>query len=114
MMEIQDERIDDTTVVTARGRLDGGASTAFTDHIGKLIGPSKPNKLLIDFSGVDFVSSAGLRAVLVLLKKVQATGGKFALCGVQAPVREVLDITGFTPMLSIHAARADAIAALRG
>lgn len=112
-MEMADERIDDTLVVTAKGRLDGGASSGFADHIGKLIAAPKP-KLLIDFSEVDFVSSAGLRAVLVLLKKIQAAGGSFALCGVQAPVREVLDITGFTAMLSIHPGRADAIAALRG
>jgi anti-anti-sigma factor len=111
-MEIQDETIDGATVVTAKGRLDGGASTVFADRIGGLIKTPKP-KLLIDFSGVDFVSSAGLRAVLVLLKKVQAAGGTFALCGVQGPVREVLDITGFTGMLRIHPARADGIAALR-
>jgi anti-anti-sigma factor len=112
-MEIHDERIGNTCVVTAKGRLDGGASATFTDRIGGLIGSPKP-KLLIDFSGIDFVTSAGLRAVLVLVKKVNSAGGSFALCGVQDSVREVLDITGFTSMISIHAARADAIAALAG
>jgi anti-anti-sigma regulatory factor len=38
----------------------------------------------------------------------------FALCSVQEQVREVLDITGFTDMLRIHAARAEAISAMRG
>jgi anti-anti-sigma factor len=99
--------------VTAKGRLDGGASTTFTDRISALIAGPNP-KLLIDFSGVDFVTSSGLRAVLVLVKKVKAAGGSFALCGVQASVREVLDITGFTSMMSIHPARGDAIAALGG
>jgi anti-anti-sigma factor len=112
-MEIHDERVGDTCVVTAKGRLDGGASTAFTDRIGGLIASPNP-KLLIDFSGVDFVTSAGLRAVLVLVKKVKSAGGSFALCGVQASVREVLDITGFTSMISIHPERAAAIAALGG
>jgi anti-anti-sigma factor len=69
---------------------------------------------LIDFAEVDFVTSAGLRAVLVLVKKVKAAGGSFALCAVQEPVREVLDITGFTDMLRIHTARAEAIAAMGG
>lgn len=112
-MEIHDERIGDTCVVTARGRLDGGASAAFADRVSGLISSQNP-KLLIDFAGVDFVTSAGLRAVLLLVKKVKAAGGSFALCGVQEQVREVLDITGFTPMLSIHAARAEAIAAMGG
>jgi anti-anti-sigma factor len=112
-MEIHDERVGNTCVVTAKGRLDGGASATFTDRIGGLITSPKP-KLLIDFSGIDFVTSAGLRAVLVLVKKVNAAGGSFALCGVQNSVREVLDITGFTSMISIHPARADALAVLGG
>jgi anti-anti-sigma factor len=112
-MEIHDERVGDTCVVTATGRLDGGASAAFAERVGTLIANDRP-KLLIDFSGVDFVTSAGLRAVLVLVKKVKAAGGAFALCGVQDSVREVLDITGFTSMIAIHPARNDAIAALGG
>lgn len=112
-MEIHDERVGDTWVVTAKGRLDGGASAAFADRVGGLITSPNP-KLLIDFGGVDFVTSAGLRAVLLLVKKVKAAGGSFALCAVQASVLEVLDITGFTGMLSIHPVRADAIAAMVG
>lgn len=112
-MEILDERVGDTCVVTAKGRLDGGASAAFADKVGGLIASPNP-KLLIDFAGVDFVTSAGLRAVLLLVKKVRAAGGSFALCGVQDSVREVLDITGFTAMFSIHSARAAAIAAMSG
>ena len=112
-MEILDERIGDTFVVTAQGRLDSGASAVFAEKVGALITSANP-KLLIDFAEVDFVTSAGLRAVLVLVKKVKAAGGSFALCAVQEPVREVLDITGFTDMLRIHTARAEAIAAMGG
>jgi anti-anti-sigma factor len=112
-MEIHDERIGDTCVVTVKGRLDSGASAAFADRVGALITNGNRN-LLIDFAGVDFVTSAGLRAVLILVKKVKAAGGSFALCGVRDSVREVLDITGFTGMFSIHPARDEAIAALRG
>ena len=112
-MEILDERIGDTFVVTAKGRLDSGASAVFAEKVGALITSANP-KLLIDFAEVDFVTSAGLRAVLVLVKKVKAAGGSFALCAVQEPVREVLHITGFTDMLRIHTARAEAIAAMGG
>jgi anti-anti-sigma factor len=110
-MEISDEAVGDVRVVTARGRLDGSASGPFGEQVAKLIGSERP-KLLIDFAGVDFVSSAGLRAVLTLLKKIKAGGGLFALCGVQAPVREVLDITGFTGMIDIHPERAAALEAM--
>jgi anti-anti-sigma factor len=110
-MEIRDERIGDTWVVTARGRLDGNASADFADHVGGLIENPHP-KLLIDFTGVDFVTSAGVRAVLLLGKKIKSAGGSFAVCSVRDSVREVLDVSGSTSMLSIHPARADAIAAM--
>jgi anti-anti-sigma factor len=110
-MELEEERVGDAFVVTARGRLDGASSSVFADRIGGLITDPQP-KLLIDFAEVDFVTSAGLRAVLLVLKKVKAANGSFALCSVQDSVRDVLDISGFTAMLSIHAARSDGIAAL--
>jgi anti-anti-sigma factor len=110
-MELQEERVGEAFVVTAKGRLDGASSSIFADRIGGLITDQKP-KLLVDFAGVDFVTSAGLRAVLMVLKKVKAANGSFALCGVQDSVRDVLDISGFTAMLSIHPARSDGIAAL--
>ena len=110
-MEIHKERVGDTYVVTASGRLDGIYSTAFANQIGELVTDAN-RKILIDFTDVDFVTSAGLRALLLLVKKAKATGSVFALCGVNEQVREVLDITGFSSMLSIHAGRAEGLAAL--
>lgn len=112
-MEIVDEMVGDTHVVAVSGRLDGAASTGFAERVAALAAGPKP-KLLLDFAEVDFVTSAGLRAVLQVLKRVKASGGVFALCSVRDPVREVLDISGFTGMFSIHSARPDAIAAMAG
>jgi anti-anti-sigma factor len=112
-MEIQKEQVGDVNVVTPTGRLDGIYSTAFAKEVGELISGASP-KILIDFSDIDFVSSAGLRAVLLLMKKAKASGGVFALCGVNEQVREVLDISGFADLFSIHPGRAEGIAALRG
>jgi anti-anti-sigma factor len=111
-MDISGEAVDGVSVVTARGRLDGAASGTFADRVQELIVADRP-KLLVDFAGIDFVTSAGLRVVLTLLKRVKSLNGVFALCGVQAPVREVLDITGFAGMIDIYPAREPALAALR-
>jgi anti-anti-sigma factor len=72
-MEIQKERVGDVAVVSVNGRLDGIYSSAFANQIGKLITGENP-KILIDFTDIDFVTSAGLRALLVLIKKAKATG----------------------------------------
>jgi anti-sigma B factor antagonist/stage II sporulation protein AA (anti-sigma F factor antagonist) len=110
-MELVEEVHGRVVLVTARGRLDGSTSAAFSARMEKLTATPKP-RLVVDFSGIDFVSSAGLRVVLTLLKRVKAANGVLALCAVQAPVKEVLDITGFTGMLDVHAGRAEAMAAL--
>ncbi len=110
-MKITEEPHGRVLVVTATGRLDGNTSSTFAQKIEPLIAGAEP-RLLIDCSGIDFVSSAGLRVVLALVKKVKAANGVFALCAVQAPVLEVLDISGFTTMIDVHPARSAALAAL--
>ena len=110
-MELSEKSHGRVTVVTARGRLDGNTSGAFGAHLENFTAVSEP-RLVVDFAGVDFVSSAGLRAVLVVLKRVKAANGRLAFCSVQAPVREVLDIAGFTAMLDLHPTQAEAVAAL--
>ncbi len=110
-MEIQNERVGDTYVVSATGRLDGIYSTAFAKEVGELIAGANP-KILIDFAEIDYVTSAGIRAVLLLMKKANASGAVFALCGLNEQVREVLDATGLTPIITIHPNRTEGIAAL--
>jgi anti-anti-sigma factor len=110
-MEVIEEVQGRVMVVTARGRLDGNTSQAFGARLEKLTVGSEP-RLLVDCTGIDFMSSAGLRVVLALLKRVKAANGRLALCAVQPAVREVLDITGFTSMLEMHPGRTEAMIAL--
>jgi anti-anti-sigma factor len=110
-MEISEEPVGDVYVVTAQGRLDGTSSAKFLERFEPLTSGANP-KLLIDLSGIDFVTSAGLRAVLGVVKRVKAANGLLAVCGLQAPVREILDITGLTPMMQIYPLRADGLVAL--
>ena len=110
-MDIRKERVGDACVVTAEGRLDGIYSTAFAKEVGELITGEHP-KILIDFSEIDSVTSAGIRAVLLLMNKAKATGAAFALCGVNAQVREVLDISGLATIIPVHPGRAEGLAAL--
>ena len=110
-MELVEESRSGVTIVTARGRLDGASSGMFAEQLERLVSGKIP-RLVVDFAGVEFVSSAGLRAVLTLVKKVKAANGVFALCAVRPPVREALDITGFTSMIDIHPELSAALAAV--
>jgi anti-sigma B factor antagonist len=110
-MEIRKERVGDVHVVTTSGRLDGIYSTAFANQVGELLTEPSP-KILIDFTDIEFVTSSGLRVLLILIKKAQAAGGFFAVCGPNDQVRDVLDIGVFPPIFSIHRGRVEGIAAL--
>ena len=90
---------------------DRAQERAFKTRIGPLIADSE-RRLVLDLSGVDFISSAGLRAVLSLFKQTLAAKGAFALCALQPTVLEVLDISGFTNLIPTHAERAVALVAV--
>jgi anti-sigma B factor antagonist len=113
VMEVSEEVIGSTCVVVVSGRPDGATSAAFAERVGALTAGENP-RLLLDFGGIEFVTSAGLRAVSQVVKRIKASGGLRAMCNVQDPVREVLDIRGCASMFSIHRERPAAIAAMAG
>ena len=68
-------------------------------------------RLVLDLGGVDYISSAGLRALLVVAKKVQAANGHLALCALTPMVLNVMTISGFQQLLKICTTQEEAIAA---
>lgn len=57
--------------------------------------------LVLDCTKLDYVASAGLRVFLMAAKRAQQAGGKMVLSGLQASVREVLEISGFLKILTV-------------
>ena len=66
--------------------------------------------LVLDFAALDYISSAGLRMVLVVAKRLKGEGGQLVLSGMQPHVREVFDISGFLAILNVEPTRAEALA----
>lgn len=109
-MTLEQETVSSVLVLTASGRLDGQSSAEFLSRMEALMEPQR--KFLVDFSGIEFVSSAGLRAVLGVVKKVKSVDGVLALCAMRDPVKEVLEITGLLPMVTVFPSRHDGLVAL--
>ncbi|MDR6739175.1 stage II sporulation protein AA (anti-sigma F factor antagonist) [Herbaspirillum sp. 1173] len=65
--------------------------------------------LLVDMRALDYISSAGLRVVLLVAKKLKQTGGVLALYGMQSQIREVFDISGFLGILNVSDTREQAL-----
>lgn len=110
-MQLQEETINDIVVLAPNGRLDSASSPQLGGRLNTLAAVPQ-GRLVLDLGQVDFVSSAGLRVILAAAKQVRAASGKLVVCAVQPPVREVLDISGFSTLLTILPGRDGALGEL--
>jgi stage II sporulation protein AA (anti-sigma F factor antagonist) len=92
---------NDISVVSPQGRLDSVTSANFERDLLEYI-ESGGTRLLIDFSKLDYISSAGLRSVLLAAKRIRASGGRMSLCSLNHQIAEVFDISGFSSILDIQ------------
>lgn len=99
-MNIVHAREGSTLTLALQGRLD--TSTAPDLEAALASSLDGVAALVLDFAGVDYLSSAGLRVLLSAQKRMAAAHGSLALRRVNAAVRDVLDITGFSDFLAIE------------
>ena len=106
-MDLTIEHDGDVVIATAAGRLDGMAAPAFQETLENSIRETD-RALILDMEGTDYISSAGLRAILLVRKSLARNGGKLIAHGLSARVREVFTISGFDKMVPIADNRAAA------
>ena len=99
-MQLVNEHHGNALVVRVSGRLDAVTTPAFEAHCQQALAAGERD-LFLDFGGLEYISSAGLRGVLTAAKSVAAAGGEFALVNAHGIVRQVLDISGFLRMFKI-------------
>jgi len=107
------ERLGATTMVIPEGRLDFGTASAFEKQLQGVLAAAGTvaARVIIDGAALEYVSSAGLRAILLAARASQKAGIAFALCALQPAVREVFELSGFSSIIAIHPDRATALAA---
>lgn len=98
-MTIEIKKNNQETIIKIVGRLDTITAPALDKTINEDIGDAK--NLVFDVKGMEYLSSAGLRVLLFAQKKVQKSGS-MKLIGVCEDVMEVLEMTGFSDILTIE------------
>jgi anti-sigma B factor antagonist len=93
--------------ITLEGRLDTDTSPQLESLLNKLF-QSQVRGLQFNMRGVDYVSSAGIRVVLVAMKKIKAGGGTFMMTELQPPVKKVFDIAQVLPRENVFTSMAEA------
>jgi anti-anti-sigma factor len=99
-MRIADARLDGVVTVAPDGRIDTTTAPDLERHLFALVTAGE-RRIVVDLSGVDYISSAGLRVMLLFARRVKDAGGRLALCAMGDPVRQVFHLAGFLPLFTV-------------
>ena len=107
-MQISVKTTNEVKVLAFEGRLDTGTSPDAQQQLTRLIEEGE-TKILVNLEKVDYISSAGLRVLLVVAKQLKTTDGELRICSLNKVVKEVFDISGFDMILPISASESEAL-----
>lgn len=110
-MELSFEKQGSITIIGLNGRLDTSNYTQFENKLLEEI--SQGSSVLIDCAGLDYISSSGLRVLLLALKKAERTNSMLALCSLQTGIMEVFRISAFENIFSIFPNKQEALEKLQ-
>ena len=101
-MIIEKREENGVVVLEPAGRLDSNTAPVLEQEIDSVGAGNDGHHLLVDFSNVEYISSAGLRVVLKVVKERQTSPKSFAVSSMQDHVREVFEISGFDAFITIY------------
>ena len=95
-----EKTIGEEIQVALKGRLDTSSSPELETEFDELIPMQKP--ITVDMKELEYISSAGLRVILVAQKRVNANGTSMKFIYVNEIIMEIFDMTGFSDILTIE------------
>ena len=100
-IEVSENRTGGALVLSPVGRLDSANAHSFERTVMGHVGGGE-RRIVIDFGQLNFISSSGLRILLIVAKALRTDGGKLVLCSMKDHIREVFDISGFGQIIPIE------------
>jgi stage II sporulation protein AA (anti-sigma F factor antagonist) len=110
-MEFTELRDGKVVVVIPNGRIDAATAEEFQKRLLAIIG-DQPIRLALDCTEIRYISSIGLRALIVAAKKVAAVRGRLVVCAVPRHVQQIFDLAGIATVITILGTRQEAIDAI--
>ena len=101
---------DGAMVIALEGRVDASTMQRFERAI-EVVSKACELAMILDCRNLEYISSAGLRAVLALAKTLRQKGAELGICAVTEPVRRVLNVSGFDQIIPVRDTEAEALAA---
>lgn len=100
-MDFEKTRKNQYLILGIRGRIDIVSAPELESELQTLLDAGDA-KLVLDMQAVEYISSAGLRSILVAAKKAKAIGGEIRFCGLKGMVSEVFTLSGFNKLFVIR------------
>jgi anti-sigma B factor antagonist len=107
-MDITVDEVGDVRVVRIAGNLDTQTSPVTQEQLTQLI-QDGATKILLDFEELNYISSSGLRVLLVAHKRLEDNNGQVRICNPNTMVGEVFDTSGFSEIFSVYGSQAEAL-----
>ena len=100
---MSERRYADTLVLSPAGRLDHDSCETFSAELQPFLEDARAGRLIVlDLSALEYVSSAGLRLIMLAGKQANAQGGKILIAAMRPLVAEIFHISRFTMLFEIH------------
>ncbi len=106
-MEFSHDRSGDTLVVTASGRVDGSNASDFLESLQGMFDPGD-QRIILDLGGLEYISSAGLRVLLMAAQNLDKQNKSFSICSLTEAVGDVFRISGFDQIINVFSSVDDA------
>jgi anti-anti-sigma factor len=107
------DEAEDVWVLEARGRIDANVAPELEAHLEALLAAGH-NRLIVDFRRVSYISSSGLKILLIALRAARQNAGDLKLCALNDRVHEVFAISGFYKIFGIYRTESEAAVAFEG
>jgi len=107
-MEVSLKKSGDISIVEISGSIDSKTAPDLQQNILDIVADT--SKIILDLTKVSFVSSAGLRVLLMVYRQLKAKDGKVVLVGVSDEIKDVMFMTGFITFFAIEETVDEAIA----
>jgi len=113
-MPLSHRSYGEARVVSPRGRLDHDNCEVFQRDLATELEACEKDhaSLVLDMSGVDYVSSAGLRCLMIAAKQAKSHAGRIVIAAPQAVVAEILQISRFNLVLPVFGTTREAVASV--
>ena len=109
-LTVQGEMKSGILIANTAGRVDGANAREFQDALETLL-KDNVSAMILDLENLSYISSAGLRVILLISKQLQGKGARFGVCALSGAISEVFQISGFDKIIPTHAAQSDALTA---